>query len=151
MTGRRIAGWALGVLAAAGAGAVVALWWTSAEGTGAAAGVLAEVARLCGLLGAYLVLIELLLLARLPALERLAGFERLTRLHRLNGFAAISLLLAHATLVTVGYALADKLSILDELSKLMSGYPGVITAIAGLAALVAVVVTSIVIVRRRLR
>ena len=56
-------------------------------------------------------LIELLLLARLPALERLAGFERLTRLHRLNGFAAISLLLTHAVLVTVGYALADRLSI----------------------------------------
>ena len=109
------------------------------------------IGRISGLLGAYLVLVELLLLARLPALERLAGFERLTRLHRLNGFAAISLLLAHATLITVGYALADKLSLLDELGKLISGYPGVITAIAGLAALVAVVVTSIVIVRRRLR
>ena len=54
-------------------------------------------------------------------------------------------------MITVGYALGDKLSLPSELSKLISGYPGVITAIAGLAALVAVVVTSVVIVRRRLR
>ena len=33
-----------------------------------------------GLLGAYLVLVELLLLARLPVLDRLVGFDRLTRL-----------------------------------------------------------------------
>jgi predicted ferric reductase len=151
--GTRIAGWALALLVPANAAVVVSLWWSSGgvDDVHDSASLLVGIARICGLLGAYLVLIELLLLARLPALERLAGFERLTRLHRLNGFAAISLLLAHAVLVTVGYALADRLSILDELGKLISGYPGVITAIAGLAALVAVVVTSIVIVRRRLR
>ena len=153
MRGTRIAGWGLALLVAANAVVVVSLWWSSGgvQDVDDTASLLVGIGRIAGLLGAYLVLIELLLLARLPALERLAGFDRLTRLHRLNGFAAISLLLAHATLVTVGYALADKLSILDELSKLMSGYPGVITAIAGLAALVGVVVTSIVIVRRRLR
>jgi predicted ferric reductase len=151
--GTRIAGWALALLVPANAAVVVSLWWSSGgvQDVHDTASLLVGIARICGLLGAYLVLVELLLLARLPALERLAGFERLTRLHRLNGFAAISLLLAHALLVTIGYALADRLSILDELGKLISGYPGVITAIAGLAALVAVVVTSIVIVRRRLR
>ena len=149
----RIAGWALALLVPANAAVVVSLWWSSGgvQDVHDTASLLVGIGRICGLLGAYLVLIELLLLARLPALERLAGFERLTRLHRLNGFAAISLLLVHAVLVTVGYALADRLSIVDELGKLISGYPGVITAIAGLVALVAVVVTSIVIVRRRLR
>ena len=39
----------------------------------------------------------------------------------------------------------------DEVSRLISGYPGVITATAGLVALIAVTVTSVVIVRRRLR
>jgi predicted ferric reductase len=143
----------LALLVPANAAVVVSLWWSSggAGDVHDTASLLVGIARIAGLLGAYLVLIELLLLARLPPLERLAGFERLTRLHRLNGFAAISLLLVHAVLVTVGYALADRLSIVDELGKLISGYPGVITAIAGLAALVAVVVTSIVIVRRRLR
>ena len=153
MRGTRIAGWGLALLVPANAVVVVSLWWSSggAQDVDDTASLIVGAGRIAGLLGAYLVLIELLLLARLPALERLAGFERLTRLHRLNGFAAVSLLLGHATLVTVGYALADKLSLLDELGKLISGYPGVITAIAGLVALVAVVASSIVIVRRRLR
>ena len=72
-------------LVVAGAAAVVALWWTSAEATGAAAGRAGRVARLSGLLGAYLVLVELLLLARLPLLDRLYGFgdaDRLAPLER---------------------------------------------------------------------
>ena len=44
--------------------------------------------RVAGLLGAYLVLVELLLLARIPLLERIAGFERLAAIHRVNGRVA---------------------------------------------------------------
>ncbi len=149
----RIAGWALALLALVNAGLVVALWWRAAragelEGT---AGVLAELARISGLLGAYLVLVELLLLARLPVLDRLVGFERLTIWHRRNGRACVALLSLHAVLITIGYALADRLSLLAELRRLVTAYPGVITAIAGLAILIAVAVSSAVIVRRRLR
>jgi predicted ferric reductase len=149
----RAAAWGLALLVPANAIVVVGLWWSSGgdRDVDDTASLLVGLGRICGLLGAYLVLVELLLLARLPLFERLAGFERLTRWHRRNGFACLTLLLLHATLVTVGYALADELSLLDELGKLISGYPGVITAIAGLACLVAVVATSIVIARRRLR
>ena len=150
---RRWAGWGLALLALGNAGIVLALWWQAAgagelEGTAA---LLAEIARASGLLGAYLVLVELLLLARLPALERLAGFGRLTRWHRWNGRACVTLLAVHAVLITVAYARADGVSVPAELGRLITGYPGVITAIAGLAILLAVTVTSIVIVRRRLR
>ena len=149
----RIAGWGLALLVPANAIVVVSLWWSSGgpedvDGTGS---LLVAVGRISGLLGAYLVLLELLLLARLPVLERLAGFERLARLHRINGFACLSLLLLHATLITVGYAVADRLSLFAELQKLIEGYPGVITAIAGLTLLVGVAVGSAVAVRRRLR
>ena len=149
----RIAGWGLALLVPANAIVVVGLWWNSGgpedvDGTGS---LLVALGRIAGLLGAYLVLLELLLLARLPVLERLAGFERLARLHRVNGFACVSFLLLHASLVTVGYALADRLSLFEELQKLIEGYPGVITAIAGLTLLVAVAVSSAVAVRRRLR
>src|SRR5205823_11511925 len=52
-----------------------------------------------------------------------------------------------------GYALLDKLSLPKELTTMLGGgiYPGMITATVGTALLIAVVVTSIVIVRRRLR
>jgi predicted ferric reductase len=150
-TPSRIAGWGLALLAAANAAIVVALWLAATGEDADAGGVLAELARLCGLLGAYLALLTLLLLARLPWLDRLAGFDRLTVWHRRTGVACLLLVLAHAVLITVGYAVADDISIPAELERLITGYPGVITAIAGLVILAAVVVSSVVIVRRRLR
>jgi predicted ferric reductase len=131
---------------------VVALWWRAAGAgeLGGTAAVLAEGARVTGLLGAYLVLVELLLLARLPVLDRLVGFDRLTVWHRWNGSACVTLLSAHAVLITAAYALADRISVPAEVERLVTGYPGVITAIAGLAMLIAVAVSSIVIARRRL-
>jgi predicted ferric reductase len=106
--------------------------------------------RVSGLLGAYLVLVELVLLARIPLLERVAGHERLTAWHRVNGRACLVLLLAHAGLITAGYTLGDRISLPAEVERLITGYPGVITAVAGLVLLCGVVGTSAAIVRRRL-
>lgn len=152
-TRRRVAAWGLALLVLANAGIVLALW-ARAAGAGdldGSAAVLAEIARAGGLLGAYLVLVELLLLARLPVLDRLVGFDRLTRWHRWNGCTCVTLLSGHALLITVAYALADRLSLPAEVGRLVSGYPGVITALAGLAILLAVSVSSIAVARRRLR
>jgi predicted ferric reductase len=134
-----------------------AIFWLWANGgnlsgstTGAA---LTSVARITGLLSAYLALIQVILLARLPALERLVGFDRLTVWHRWNGHATIDLVVAHVFFSVWGYALMDKFSIGKEISTMIGGgvYPGMITATVGTAFLLAVVATSYVIVRRRLR
>jgi len=149
----RIAGGALALLTLANGVAVAGLWaWTGGiEDVHDTSTLLTGLGRVSGLLGAYLALLQLLLLARLPALERLAGFDRLTRWHRWNGAACLGLLLAHAVLVTAGYTLGDRISLAAEIARLITGYPGVITAAAGLALLVAVAVTSAARVRRRLR
>jgi predicted ferric reductase len=149
----RIAGWGLALLFLANAGVVVGLWLGGGgvQDVHDTASLLVGLGRISGLLGAYLVLVELLLLARLPLLERLIGFERLTTWHACNGRAALTLLVAHAVLVTAGYTVGDKISLPSEIGRLWSGYPGVITATAGLVVLIGVVVTSVVAVRRRLR
>jgi predicted ferric reductase len=130
-------------VAAANAVVVVALW---AGGRGFddihdTATALAGAGRVCGLLGAYLALVQLLLLARPPALA----------IHRLNGQLCLVLLLAHAVLITAGYAVGDGIGPVAELGRMISGYPGVITAVAALALLIAVTLSSIAIARRRLR
>jgi predicted ferric reductase len=114
---------------------------------------LTSVARITGLLSAYMALIQVILLARLPALERLVGFDRLTVWHRWNGHATIDLVVAHVFFSVWGYALMDKFSIGKEISTMIWGgiYPGMIVATIGTAFLLAVVATSYVIVRRRLR
>jgi predicted ferric reductase len=113
---------------------------------------LTSLARLTGLLGAYLALLQVLLLARLPWLERVVGFDRLTVWHRWNGHACLDLILAHVVLSVWGYALLDKISLPAEVSTMLGGgiYPGMITATVGTALLIFVVVSSVVIVRRRL-
>jgi predicted ferric reductase len=149
----RIAGWGLALLFLANAGVVVALWLGGGglQDIHDSASFLVGLGRISGLLGAYLVLVELLLLARLPLLERLLGFERLTRWHAWNGRVCLTLLVSHAVLVTWGYTIGDRISLPSEIGRLWSGYPGVVTATAGLAILIGVVVTSVVAVRRRLR
>lgn len=114
---------------------------------------LTSVARITGLLSAYLALLQVVLLARIPALERLVGFDRLTVWHRWNGHATIDLVVAHVFFSIWGYALMDKYSIGKEISTMIWGgiYPGMIVATIGTALLIGVVATSYVIVRRRLR
>jgi predicted ferric reductase len=151
--GRLLARWAPALFALANGAIVVSLWWRAGgiREIDDTARALTGLGRLCGLLGAYLVLVQVLLLARIPPLDRSFGFDRLTVWHRRNGKVALSLLLVHAAAITTGYTLGDGVSLPSEIGALLSGYPGVITAIAGLATLIAVVVTSLVIVRRRLR
>src|SRR5256714_5303039 len=114
---------------------------------------LTSLARITGLLGAYAALLQVLLLARLPWVGRLVGFDRLTVWHRWNGHACLDLVLAHVVLSVWGYALMDRISLPREVSTMLGGgvYPGMITATIGTVLLIAVVVTSVVIVKRRLR
>ena len=134
----RVWRWIASALVAANVAVVVALWWDGVGTIDSGAELLATAGRLTGLLGAYLALLELLLLARLPALERLLGFDRLTTWHRWCGTGCLGLLVAHAVLITAGYTLGDGISLSAEIGRLITGYPGVITAIAGLALLLAV-------------
>jgi len=145
----------LWALLAGNAAAIVWLWvhggnLTDDHGTGA---LLTGIGRLTGLLAAYAALLQVVLLARLPWLERLVGFDRLTVWHRWNGHATFDLVLAHVVFTVWGYALTDKISLPKEISTMLGGgiYPGMITATVGTGLLIAVVVSSVVIVRRRLR
>ncbi len=148
----RIAAWGLALLLAVNAGIVVWLWGPGGiRDIHDTASLLTGLGRVSGLLAAYLVLLQLLLLARLPLLDRLVGFDRLVVWHRIGGFACMALLSAHVVLITAGYTIGDRISLADEIARLITGYPGVITAVAGLTLLIAVAVTSAVIVRRRLR
>ena len=145
--------WGLAVVALANAGVVVALWWRSGgiHDIHDTASLLTSLGRITGLLGAYLVLVQLLLLGRVPVLDRVVGPDRLAAWHRRNGVTCVSLLVAHAGLLTAGYTLGDGISLPEEVARLIAGYPGVITATAALVLLVAVSLSSVVIVRRRLR
>ena len=151
---RRAAAGLVFATVAANAGVIVWLWAHGGNLRPTSTGdALTSVGRITGLLSAYLALLQVILLARLPALERAVGFDRLSVWHRWNGHACIDLVVAHVVFTVWGYALMDKLSVGGELSTMLGGgvYPGMITATIGTALLLGVVATSVVIVRRRLR
>lgn len=144
---------ACGILAGLGFGAVLGSVVIS-ESRGALAapgGVLTAAGRFCGFTGSYLMLIMVVLIARLPWLELSAGQDRLVRWHRRVGPWALWLITAHVLLITLGYAQAAKVGILSQLWVFITTYPDVLAAIAGFCLLIMAGITSIRLVRRRLK
>ncbi len=114
-------------------------------------GLLTAEGRLAGFTGAYLMLIMVVLVARLPWLETSVGQDRLVRWHRQVAPWAFGLITAHVVLITLGYAQAAKAGMLRQLWVFVRSYPDLLAAIVGFGLLVMAGVTSIRIVRRRLR
>jgi predicted ferric reductase len=131
---------------------ILGFWWSSSgfEITRTASDAFNGLGRVTGLLGTYLVLWQLLLMARMPWLEHAFGLERMAVLHKWNGYLAISLLLGHGIFQTLGYQLGDGKSVAAQLADFISSYTGLLAAIVSLGLLVAVVVGSVTIARRRL-
>ena len=146
---------------AAGAGflwgslALVGYWWAADGGLqdlfGGGESALNAVGRIAGLVASDLLLIQVLLIARIPLIERAFGQDRVVRLHRIIGFTSFSLLLVHIVTNTWGYAGASLGAIPSTFWNLTTTYPGMLLAVAGTLCLVMVVVTSVKAARRRLR
>jgi predicted ferric reductase len=133
---------------------VTALWVRNGgvqQSTGGGWTAVAAIGRLAGLWAADLMLLQVLLLARIPVVERAFGQDRLARWHRWTGFTSFHLMLAHVLLITLGYAGPVHAGVVAQLWDLVVSYPGMLLAALGFAALVMVVVTSVRAARRRLR
>jgi len=134
---------------------VVAVLWLSGRGVqdlfSSLALLLTSLGRLTGLLAADLLLVQVLLMARVPIIERSYGQDELARRHRFVGFTSFNLLLAHIVLITAGYTFSARTNVFREAWTLVSSYGGMLLAVAGTAALVAVTVTSVRAARRALR
>ncbi|GAA1382472.1 ferredoxin reductase family protein [Catellatospora chokoriensis] len=140
--------------AAAGSVIIVLALWVAGQGVQnleGADGGLASLGRLTGLLAADLMLLQVLLMARIPWVERAYGQDALARRHRWFGFASFWLMAAHIVLVTLGYEATAPMGLLRQVWSLVWTYPGMLLATAATALLFAVVLTSIRAARRRLR
>lgn len=104
-----------------------------------------------GMTGTYLALIMVLLVSRIPFVERVLGQDGLLRWHRRLAPWPICLLVAHALLLTVGYAQAARTGPLHEIATLLRYYPDMLTATVGLALMILAGVISIRAIRRRVR
>lgn len=139
---------------------VVALW---ASGAAAAAlflasggagqfGSIAEtftsLGIVAGLVGTDFILVMLVLAARIPPIDRTIGHDRAIAVHRSLGKPALYLLLGHGGLLLVGYGMSQGLNPIAEIGPVLA-LPDMPLAFIGMGLMIAVVVTSLVAVRRR--
>jgi predicted ferric reductase len=128
---------------------VTALWVSHGGVQALSTGFALASGQLTGLWSADLLLLQVLLMARVPIVERAFGQDRLARWHRWVGFSSFWLMVAHIVLITIGYG--SLVRFVQTLWELTVDYPGMLLAVAGSALLVLVVATSLRAARRKLR
>ena len=127
---------------AAGAAGLAAMWWTDTVGIHGLGDWLTNAGRLTGLLAGYSIVIQLLLMARVPLIEHSVGADRLARWHAFGGRYTISLATAHVLLITWGYAVAGHENVVRQTSDFLLTYPDVLMATAAFGLLLLVGATS---------
>ena len=134
-----------------GASAAFALSQDSLRSVTSMAGFLDALGRLSGMVGTYLLLVMLLLMARIPWLERTIGQDRLTRWHRRIGAWPVVLITLHVVTLLFGYAAAAKTNVVNQAITFIQHYPDMLMAFVGFGLLLLATTFSIPQVRRRLR
>src|SRR5680860_1573140 len=135
----RVPGWwrdAFGVFVWSSMLMVVALWVSGGglQGLGSTGTDLISVGRLTGLVASDLLLIQVLLMARIPLVEKTYGQDELARRHRLVGFWSFNLMVMHVVAITMGYAATSPKGLWGTIVDFVVNYPGMLLAVAGTAA-----------------
>ncbi len=134
-----------------GGALTIGLWWYDTPSISGLGDWLTNAGRITGLGAGYAIVVLLALMARVPAIERGVGADRLAKWHSRGGRYTVSLVVAHALLITWGYALTDHHNVVGEVWVLWTQYADVLMAsVAGLL-LVGVGVASARAARKRLQ
>lgn len=143
----------MGTSAIASVVIVVMLWLAggNSDEFGHVGGTMTALGRLTGLVSSDFLLLQVLLMARIPWGEQVWGHGELARKHRWLGFTSFWLMVVHIALITAGYAQASRANLVAELWDLLIHYAGMLLAGVGTIALIMVVFTSIRRARRKLR
>jgi predicted ferric reductase len=129
------------------------LWWRVSGGlllSGASGGRAIALGRLAGLTVSSAVMLQLLLVSRLPWLERSVGCDRLFKAHRRLGLALGLVFFLHPALIVVGYARRHQLSLIQQFIETMGDWPYVRLAGVALLLILAGVGLSTRVIRSRL-
>lgn len=140
---------------AAGLGLGITLAFTAPAATHAnwsAPGTLANVLGIVtAMVGTYLALLAIMLMARLPWFEHEIGQDRLTAWHRKLGPWTLVLIVAHVVLTTLGYAQMVNVGWFSELVSLTFGTAWMLPAMAGTLMMICLGVISWRRIRSRMK
>lgn len=107
--------------------------------------------RLTGLLGAYIILIQLMLVGRTRWIEESFGFDKMNKVHRWMGYSILLFLVGHPVLLILGYSRANEAGYISQLADFLANWHGVLNAFFALLLFMFVVLFSVAIIRRKFR
>ena len=106
--------------------------------------------RVAGTVAATLIMVQLILIARVPWVERLVGHDKATKLHGLLGKIAFISLVLHAFMLILGYGMRVNVGPTEQSWAFLTNYgPEMTFAVAALALFAVVVGTSLAAVRAK--
>lgn len=108
-----------------------------------------SVANFLGLHATLILMLQLILVSRLPWLDRRIGMDRLTAWHRWVGFTLLCTVLVHATMAVLGFAVLDDNSFVHTFVSL-AGVQPTLFGMCAAATIVVVATLSTRYIRRRL-
>jgi predicted ferric reductase len=131
---------------------IVYFWW---QGSGNLFTVdltnsLLAIARLCGLLAVYFVLLQFVLRGRAVWVEEVFGLNNLSKVHRLNGYLSLSFILVHVLLILTSYSLLTNVSFVEQFITFVTTDRNLFFAFVGATLFVGIVFSSIYIVKKQL-
>jgi predicted ferric reductase len=130
---------------------VLAGWWIGNSSTLSSSGDnLIAIGRLMGLLAAFSILIEVILISRLPFIEKRFDLHEINDLHRLNGYLVLAFFVSHIVFLVAGYAAPFKLGLIDQFLNMNKDSLNVLLATIGSVIFIFVIGLSIKIMRKRL-
>jgi predicted ferric reductase len=130
--------------------ASVEVWWLdNPEGSISDAGsVLVAAGRITGMVGGFVLLVEVLMMSRVAWLEQWVGAHDMLIWHRSLGGFLVIVVPAHAVLTIFGYAVSAKVSAARETWTMLTTYEDMISAFVATGILVAIGVLAIRAIRR---
>lgn len=119
--------------------------------TGDIVGKLLAWGRMAGLLAAFAILFQLMLIGRVRWLEQSFGMDRLTRLHHMVGFFLVALLVAHPILLDFGHSMQAGITPRAQHLDFLKTWEDVLAAQIGFDLMILAVVISIFVLTKKLR
>ena len=135
-----------------GLGTSVSLWLFETE-AGAISDVpslMLAIGRITGLIGGYLLFIQLLMMSRVSWLEEWVGSRDLLKWHRWLGTSLVAFVLVHAVFIIYGYALTADTPVVEQGITIITTLPDMMSALIASGLLVFISLISIRALRTRM-
>ncbi len=127
-------------------------WWAGSGTDLGAPGVrLVAIGRLFGLLAAYSIILQIILMSRVPFIERNFDLQDTIDLHRLTGFSILGAISGHIVFLVLGYAAPTHTALWTQFIDMNTQFEDVLWATVGTILFFAASAISLRAIRLRMR